>query len=102
MLQLHALLVYGLQPSGPALCPSCCLATTTSLLQLTDAHIAALPIPRLQKNGLLFVWVRAMLWASLLLRGRQLQHAVQLQVEQQATCGSCFCGTALPQPWQQG
>lgn len=27
--------------------------------QLTDAHIAALPIPRLQRNGLLFVWVRA-------------------------------------------
>ncbi|PRW55917.1 N6-adenosine-methyltransferase 70 kDa subunit [Chlorella sorokiniana] len=25
--------------------------------QLTDAHIANLPIPRLQQNGLLFVWV---------------------------------------------
>ena len=27
------------------------------LLQLTDQHIAQLPIPRLQSNGLLFVWV---------------------------------------------
>lgn len=35
----------------PALLPCSCS-------QLTDAHIAALPIPRLQKNGLLFVWVR--------------------------------------------
>ena len=25
--------------------------------QLTDQHIAQLPIPRLQQNGLLFVWV---------------------------------------------
>lgn len=25
--------------------------------QLTDAHIAALPVPRLQRAGLLFVWV---------------------------------------------
>lgn len=25
--------------------------------QLTDQHIAQLPIPRLQRNGLLFVWV---------------------------------------------
>lgn len=82
MLQLHALLVYGLLSSGPARCPSCCLAATTSLLQLTDAHIAALPIPRLQKNGLLFVWVRAVLWASLLHGGRQLQHTIQLHVEQ--------------------
>ncbi len=39
------------RPSLPALLPC-------SSLQLTDAHIAALPIPRLQKNGLLFVWVR--------------------------------------------
>ncbi len=27
------------------------------LPQLTDQHIAQLPIPRLQRNGLLFVWV---------------------------------------------
>lgn len=25
--------------------------------QLTDKHIAALPIPKLQNNGLLFIWV---------------------------------------------
>ena len=29
----------------------------TPVLQLTDQHIADLPIPRLQSNGFLFVWV---------------------------------------------
>lgn len=39
-------------PASPIPAP-----TSPTLGQLTDQHIAQLPIPRLQQNGLLFVWV---------------------------------------------
>lgn len=46
-------------PSRRPACPDSLAAVRRNPApwQLTDAHIAALPVPRLQRAGLLFVWV---------------------------------------------
>ena len=46
---------FGCRPRAPQ--PQPLTLTLPPALQLTDQHIAQLPIPKLQQNGLLFVWV---------------------------------------------